>query len=613
VVSLPRPGRTTQRTTGPRTKQRPVLALLGTLLVAALAATGCVSMPTGGPVTPTPVSQGTDAQNQSNVQVQPQLPGANWGPQQIVEGFLTASASYGSYPWVADAYLAPLARKSWNPSWSAFVYKSGPTPSVPVYASTAKNTTTATVSITGVIQASLGTGTYSVPSSTQGSASDAPGPFTLVKIGGQWRISYAPGQLLLTSNAFANDYQLRDLYFFDPHTRFLVPDPVYVPVKAKTGDLLDGLVNELIAPPGDWLSGGATRTAFPKGTKVTDVTLDGVTPVVNLTGKAIGKASTAVMEQLSAQLLWTLSNAQSCSTSQQVQSVEVIVNGKQWPTGEGGAVQGNPGWRPACGSEHFYYLASNGYLTSRSGTGSNPVAKIGTGYSQIAVSADGKYLAALHGTTLYAGLVGGPLTKRGTGFLAMSWDTNDYLWASASQGNQILLFRSTQNPKQPLTQPVPVTGIGGPVTALQVAPDGVRVAMVIDNQLTFGAIAMPQPQSPSQSPKISLSLVQDNPPAQSQSGSANAAFTSLTWYGSDYVIALSGPAPAVTEYPVSGAPSPTSIQAEPGMQTIAASSGQPLVTSLPNGQLMSNASLTGSWMHISNGDTPAKGSSPIYP
>jgi hypothetical protein len=171
------------------------------------------------------------------------------------------------------------------------------------------------------------------------------------------------------------------------------------------------------------------------------------------------------------------------------------------------------------------------------------------------------------------------------------------------------MFRSTRNAKQPLTQPVPVTGIGGPVTSLQVAPDGVRVAMVLDNQLNFGAIAMPQ--SPSQSPKISLSLVQDNPPGQGQS--ASAAFTSLTWYGSDDVIALSEPGPAVTEYPVSGGPSPTSVQAVPGMQTIAASWGQPLIASLSSGQLTSNPSLTGSWMSLSNGDTPAKGNSPIYP
>lgn len=592
-----------------------MLALLGALLVAALAATGCVSMPTGGPVQPTPVSQGTNAQNQSSVQIQPQPPGANWGPQQIVEGFLTASASYGSYPQVADAYLTPEEQQSWNPSWSAVVYKTGPTPSAPVYPTAAKSPTRATVAITGTVQANLeyGTYSYSEPSSTQGDSADTES-FSLVKLGGQWRISDAPGQLLLTSNAFGIDYQLRNLYFFDPLTKFLVPDQVYVPVRARPG-VMDGLVNDLIAPPSDWLSGGATRTAFPKQTKVTSVTLDGVTPVVSLTGTAIGKAGNDVMAQISAQLLWTLSSVQSCSTGQGVQSVEVIVNGTQWipPNGGDSAVQHTSQWHPACGqSRNFYYVASDGYLTSRSGAGSKPVAKIGTGYSQVAVSTDGRYLAALRGTTLYTGLVGGPLADRGTGFLAVSWDVNDNLWASASEGNQIVMFRSTRNPQQPLTAGVAAqVALSAPVTALQVAPDGVRVAMVMGSELNFGAIA--KSQSPSQSLSITLSLVQETPPTQGQSSSVAAAFKSLTWYGSDNVIALSEPGPALTEYPVSGAPSPTPIQAVPGMQTIAASWGQPLVTSLSNGQLMSNPSPTGSWMGVSDGDTPAKGSSPIYP
>ncbi len=113
---------------------------------------------------------------------------------------------------------------------------------------------------------------------------------------------------------------------------------------------MDGLVNELIAPPKDWLSGGATKTAFPQGTKVTGVALNGVTAVVNLTGTLIGKASdqasSQVMEQVSAQLFSTLSVAASSgSTGQGVQSVEVVVNGKPWtpPDGQGARCRRRPG------------------------------------------------------------------------------------------------------------------------------------------------------------------------------------------------------------------------------------------------------------------------------
>jgi hypothetical protein len=595
-----------------------VLAALAALLVAALSATGCVSMPSGGAVLAYPVTQGTDAQNQPYVQIQPQPPGAGWTPQDIVQGFLTASANYGNYPQVARQYLTPAEQKAWNPFWSAVVYKTGPDVAKPVYPSGAKNPKTAMVAITGAIQANLlGNGNYSVPSaSTPGGSPDTPLPFQLAKVGDQWRIAYAPPELLLTSDSFANDYQLRNLYFFDPLSRFLVPDPVYVPVPAKPGVLMDGLVNELITPPGDWLS-GATKTTFPPKTKVSGVTLNGVTAVVNLTGAAIAKAGSDVMQRVSAQLLLTLSgSAPSVSNGQGVQSVEVVVNGKPWVPldGEGNPVQRTPEWKPADGKSNvFYYVDNKGNLTSRTVTGGKPasIETIGTGYSQIAVSLDGTYLAALRGSTLYTGIVGDRLTKRGSGFVSMSWDANDDLLAS--QGGQIDMFRGTPSSRQPLAQMVPVdvsTQLGEQFTALQVAPDGVRVAIVMNgNVLTFGAISGQQTQDP----RITLSPVQENPLTQVQSSPVNANFTALTWYGPDMVITLATPGPAVTAYPVSGA-TPTPLQADPEMETITASSGQPLIAGLRRGGMLADPGLSGSWLPVNNaGDTPVEGSSPTYP
>ena len=54
---------------------------------------------------------------------------------------------------------------------------------------------------------------------------------------------------------------------------------------------MDGLVYDLITPPGDWLSGGATEYRLPaEDTKVSDVTLTGGTAAVNL-GGAITKGA----------------------------------------------------------------------------------------------------------------------------------------------------------------------------------------------------------------------------------------------------------------------------------------------------------------------------------
>jgi Lipoprotein LpqB beta-propeller domain/Sporulation and spore germination len=597
-----------------------VLSMLTALLVAALSATGCVSMPTGGPVQSYPVTQGADTQNQPYVQVVPQPPGANWSPTQIVQGFLTASASYGNDPQVVKEYLTPTLAKTWDPGWSAFVYSSGPNVTGLDYQpSGAKDPETATVRITGTRQAALeGHGTYSVASSSSSSSSSSheslgPQPkFLLKKVDGQWRISAAPFQLLLTTDSFKYDYQLANLYFFDPAEKYLVPDPVYVPVQAKPGSVMNGLVSDLITPPADWLSaGGATKTAFPKGTKISDVTLDGVTAIVNLTGTGIAKASSAVMEQVSAQLLNTLSGAaQIGSTGQGVQSVEVDRNGKPWlsPNAQGSPVQETARWTPPSGaSSEFYYVDSAGDLTAQTDTDGKPVSlgRIGTGYTQIAVSPDDRYLAALRGSTLYTGVVGGALTKRSGSYTSMSWDASDDLWAS--QGDEIVEFRTGPNKRQPLGQMVAVSVVNaygsvigipnGQYTALQVAPDGVRVAMVIgDNELTFGAISGQQGASP----QIELSLVQQSP--------VNAnTFTGLTWYGSDDVITLATPGPAVTEYPVSGG-APTSIPSYPGMTTITASSGRPLIASVADGHMVADPSLSGSWMTLLGSGSP-----PAYP
>jgi hypothetical protein len=134
-----------------------------------------------------------------------------------------------------------------------------------------------------------------------------------------------------------------------------------------------------------------------------------------------------------------------------------------------------------------------------------------------------------------------------------------------------------------------------PFSALRVAPDGVRVALIYNDVLTFGAISGQQGLDP----KITLSPAALSP--------LNAiGFSGLTWYGPDNVITLAQPgsAPVATEYPVSGG-NPTSIPVEPGMETITASYGNLLIAGLTDGTLVADNSLTGAWMPLGPGTAPA--------
>src|SRR3984957_5879019 len=151
--------------------RRPLLALLAAA-TAAVAVTGCVSMPNAGPVLSYPVTQETGGQNGQNMQFIVQPPVEGWNPQQIVNGFLLAAASFGNQAQVARQYLTPDESKNWNPAWGAFVYQTKPSVGDPAYPAAApeqgastskagkvgqarKQPKTATVAISGKVQAIL--------------------------------------------------------------------------------------------------------------------------------------------------------------------------------------------------------------------------------------------------------------------------------------------------------------------------------------------------------------------------------------------------------------------------------------------------------------------------
>ena len=605
-------------------RARAALAALAAL-TAVLAVAGCVSVPSAGPVISYPLAQQTSGQNGQNLQVIARGPGANWKPNDIVTGFLTAAAAIGDQQ-VAREYLTPQASKSWNPPPNAWVYKTGPDVQNPIYKSLptrpkrgGKSTVKggkqaprqAKVVVDGIISASLtGRGTYAVPSSSQPFGSPE---FDLVKTAAGWRISSAPSELLLTQGQFADDYELRDLYFFDPSNDYLVPDPVYVPLQASTTSLMRGLVYDLIYPQRDWLA-GATQTAFPAGTKILPggVTLTGGTATVNL-GGAIATAPNqgTLLPQVSAQLLYTLIG--SGQGGSQVKSVELVVNGQpKYP----GNSQGNPVqqqsdalYQPASGaSSTVYYLDSAGYLSSRNlATGKQQrIAKVGTKYSQIAVSPDGKYLAALRSGSLYVGSVDGPLAKRqGSGYTTMSWDRTDNLWTTT--GGQILTFRVGAGLGSAQAKPITADVLppdGGLITTVRVAPDGVRVALLINgNELTFGAIVWQQGSGHGLGGSVRIV-----PSPFSVSDLTDAGFTAVTWYGSNNVITLSGSGTTLTEYPVNGGTSTSQLLDQP-VNSITASSGQPIIAGVAKGGAIQQApTLTGAWTAV-----PAKGISPTYP
>jgi Lipoprotein LpqB beta-propeller domain len=620
---------------GSRARRRLLLVLAA--VTGALVVSGCVSVPNAGPVLSYPVNQETGSQSGQNMQFIATPPRNGWNPQEIVEGFLIAAAAFGNQAAVAREYLTPAESKLWKPSWNAYVYQTRPSVAAAQYQvapsspsakggkagkggrSAKHGPTAATVEVNGKIQATLSNvdGTYAVPSGP-GSDGASPGPFQLVNTGGQWRISSAPDELLLTPAQFADDYELRNLYFFDPNNRFLVPDPVYVPLQASASTLTSDLVSYLQKQPGDWLNGGATQTAFPLPSHLkVKASLAGNLATVNVTG-TISKAQRI---EVMSQLLWTLVG--SGQSGSHVDAVELIVNGTPF----GSAV--NPvqtvsqaRYKPAAtvAGSTFYYLNSAGELYSQAGVTGKPVpiAKVGTKFSQIAVSKDGKYLAALRNDALFIGPIRGPLVRQPGSYATLSWDPTGNLWAATATNAQIYVFRTGVSPNSRQAKPISVTvtpgdeiPAGGQFNALQIAPDGVRVAMVVDSdELTFGAIVWEPGAGPGLgSVKIVLSPFSVN--------DFTSVFTAVTWYGPDNVITLGGPGSTLTEYPVSGG-TPTSQMLDQKVESITASGPSgPLIAGIANDQMIEAQSLTGAWTSVLAGpvgaQTTVRGNSPTYP
>ena len=583
--------------------------MLATACVLLLA--GCVIVPTSGHVQAVNATQGGAGGGQSYLQPIPVPPGHGWTPQQIVSGFLAANASFANGHAVAREYLLPSASQGWRPGWAVTVFAQNPSivsppPHIPQQSFKTANTTAVEVSGT-VLGTVSNSGQYAI--SPQSQAATQEEKFGLIKQGGEWRISTLPSVVLLTQADFLHVYQPRNIYFFDPAEQVLLPDPVYVPQEATPADLVTQLLRVMLATPSGWLL-DAAQTAFPGGTRLLNVSLDGGTAIVNLGGAATD-ASADRLRQMSAQLVWTLVGSSSDEPS--IQSVELEVNGTPWTLpGSGSPVQQIDSYgtyvpaAPAHAS--FYYADGRGAVRSLSGTaqanapqGATVLGQAGTGQTpltQVAVSPDGRYVAGLGpGGVLYtAGLAkGASLAQRATGpFTSLSWDTHGDLWAVGS-GRQVWIVPARAGTAvQVATNLLP----GKQVTALKVAPDGVRCATLVSgsggSQLMVAAIVRSGSQA----------YLRPALPISAQS----SHFTALTWYDADHVIALSQSSgnPVLDEIAINGG-TPFPVPAEAGIVSITADgSSNPLVAGLSNGQMSTLASLGGLWSGVVGaGDDPA--------
>ena len=278
---------TTSRIRRPRSRRgatRTRVVALTALLVLALS--GCLRMPTEGPVVSAEPQAAGDSE--TGAFYEPRSPEEGATPDEIVFGFLEAMKATPVRTSIAAEYLSKGAQRAWSPEKGTLTYADLDQPEGQVEVS---------VQLIGGQAYDL-RGAWSRRLGER----EARVRFPMILEGEEWRIDSAPDALIVPERWFGDWFERASLHFFDPTQSTLVPEPVFVP----GGDqMATALVRGLLAGAPD---PAVSRGAFPPGARLamSSVPIDerGVAEVV-LDGVS-GTVDDVVTQEMVAQLVWTL-------------------------------------------------------------------------------------------------------------------------------------------------------------------------------------------------------------------------------------------------------------------------------------------------------------------
>ncbi|WP_111168666.1 LpqB family beta-propeller domain-containing protein [Spongiactinospora gelatinilytica] len=461
--------------------------LAGCVALAAVAAgSGCATIPTGSPAEFEEGVQG-DPLRKPYVRMIAIPPRPEWGPAQVLEGFLAAMAAVDDPGWsVARRYLTGDAARSWRPNVRVTVYDKGvikPPGQLP------DNAREARVTLQGTrVGAINDEGKYSAELEPQGGLIQE---FKLVKEPTGWRIGEVPHGLLLTEADIRRSYRKVKLYYLDSTKRGLVVDEVRVPLDPKI-DFAESIVRRLLKGPTATLR-EAVRNALPAGTRLRGVWTEDDKVIVDLNeaaANAISSGGGDDVDAMAAQIGWTLNQLT------ERWEVEIRVNGDPYYASSGTPLRVGydryghfDPW--LTGGVRDTYVMANGALHTVGAEGKlTPVAgqagQPGEAHIDPAVAAQGRTVAALNadGDAIeVAPLAQGGQWRRwitGENLTAPSWDRYDTVWTVARVGE-----RSSRVYRHDGTRQVRVAAAGLETVGVQnlrVARDGVRVAAVVEDQ-----------------------------------------------------------------------------------------------------------------------------------
>ncbi|MGW6036645.1 MtrAB system accessory lipoprotein LpqB [Gordonia terrae] len=415
------------------------------------------------------------------------VPQADMDPEALVRAFLKSTVDPDSAHRAARAFLTPVASQQWDDRGDALIVDE-----INTFVDQ-RNEDSVRMRLIGDNVGTLKSDGQLLPASGRVETS-----ISLTRSGDQWRIDGPlPSGTMIDRDQFDNTYRPVSLYFSDRTGRRLVPDPRWLYAGQATDPTV--LVNRLIAGPASDLA-AAVDSGFPN-----DAALRG--PVVGLAGggvrvdlDGIGSAPARDRAVLAAQIIWTLDGADI--------SGPYVIDADGAPL----AAERASGWQTADvrafdpnsvpTTDVGLNIITGGALRAVTDTATVPVqGPLGTARDlrSATISDNGARVAAVRGLSgpdrrleLVIGDYGGDIGPivGGSSITRPSFGADENTVWVVVDGKPIQWQRDDDG-----TQTVPVeassipTVARGAITEMQVAPDGVRAALVVGGQIVFAVLS----------------------------------------------------------------------------------------------------------------------------
>jgi hypothetical protein len=437
------------------TKPHPRILVALTVAVV-LALSGCASIPSSGTV-----QTGDRITNnvQSDIEFLPSGPVAGSDQERILRDFVDAGTGSQDDYAVAREYLTKAFAKKWDPRAGVIVRQgSGTVSSVTPTEATYQVQSAATVDASGHYSEAQ-------PASTTNLT------FRFAKVDKQWRLSYAPAGIVLSTVNFDLVFRPHAVYFFDPTYTFLVPDERWFLARTST---TTRIASALLAGPSPWLR-GAVVSAFPEGT---DLALDSVTVTsgtahVDLTGDAL-TADSVARSRMRAQLV------ASFSTIATVSAVDISVNGTSLtiPNDTGTPATSDPSVdpRPLVVSKDQFGFATP---TTVSPVGGMSKAVVALKPTAVELSSKQSYAAVGTAAGVYAVKDDGTVKEVDSrpDLADPSLDDLGYVWSAQADRPRSLTAYSLDGTPHALQTSLPADE---QLVAFKVSRDGTRIALLLN-------------------------------------------------------------------------------------------------------------------------------------